>query len=916
MIEEVRPPDVETLPDAPYLQALNHEQREAVRAPRSEAIQVLAGAGTGKTKLISHRFVKLVSELHAAGVEMPQERILAVTFTEDAARELSLRIHQQLLEMEYAGLSESAWISTFHRFCLRILQQHHAQVDLSPQFQVLDAMAQQRLFTRILDKLKRNEYTDLADMLPRYHLESLPKDVLSLSSLIALKLDSTAELLNRIPRVIHRIKSAGLSPLEFLNTARRQSQALSEQLKTLPVTEPYSGEPIAEGRGYSAAWHQHLKPWAADHWNPLSIEDTSNDLKDKDYLKPVEFLFKPLKLVYYDRSKKKYLPDTSDYTALDRNTGAELKLIPIIAAVYAVYLETMRVENTVDFDGLINGAISLLSREETLRRHYQNFFEAIIVDEFQDSNGSELRLLRLLTREDAPNITVVGDEKQSIYGFRFAQRENMGLVFGGRPYTAVHLHVNYRSDPAILGVANRLTQTLSGSLNRHVPLSSGKAAPPSHPVQWLTLGHTEIPEDTPGGKPGRPAKEPIATLKKREARLIAIEIARLVKDHGYQFRDIAILVKQHQKTETLQSALQTLGIPAVRKKDIGFFKQPIIKDAMALLNLSANPSDDVSLLRILQSRLNQRQIRVLFQLKTSLKASLFHVLHQIKSLDPAPPLAEPVLTALGSLADGLQTFHQRATQLKTAGGDPVTLFLDMVDFTGLIRPGDPETANINPRTQLRVFEKVLVEITETLPPRSSMTDVVSALETCRDNPDFALPVADALAENAVQMMTVHGSKGLEFPVVFVAYTEDGKLSKLEDSRLLFDPQFEGKAGFGLMYAGPSGEAAVKKEVYKKIWHQPRLEEEEKRLFYVALTRARERLYVLRAQQSLAWTAPEAYPSDTGSIDTEIIEAHHEQDEPEWFEASYWSTDMDRLRQALETHLRPKTGQQLTLDFTP
>jgi ATP-dependent exoDNAse (exonuclease V) beta subunit len=128
---------------------------------------------------------------------------------------------------------------------------------------------------------------------------------------------------------------------------------------------------------------------------------------------------------------------------------------------------------------------------------------------------------------------------------------------------------------------------------------------------------------------------------------------------------------------------------------------------------------------------------------------------------------------------------------------------------------------------------------------------------------------------------------LEFPVVFVAYVEDAKLPKLDDSRLLFDPQFDGKAGFGLIYSTGFGIGELKKEVYKKIWHQPRIEAEEKRLFYVALTRAKERLYVLRARQSTDWTAAEAYRHPG-------VVVRSEEDDPTFFQAHYWQVTPDPL----------------------
>jgi ATP-dependent exoDNAse (exonuclease V) beta subunit len=150
-------------------------------------------------------------------------------------------------------------------------------------------------------------------------------------------------------------------------------------------------------------------------------------------------------------------------------------------------------------------------------------------------------------------------------------------------------------------------------------------------------------------------------------------------------------------------------------------------------------------------------------------------------------------------------------------------------------------------------------------------------------------------------MTVHGAKGLEAKVVFVAYAEDKRLPKMDDSRLLFDPQFGDKPGFGLMVSTGYGLGDLKKQVYKNIWYQPRIETEEKRLFYVALTRGMERMIVTRARQSIEWTAPDAFSEAQ-------LEAHWEQEEAEWFDRQYWQVPTETLKHRLDEVLAERAKQ--------
>lgn len=876
-----------------YLADLNPEQRQAVEAPRLEAVKVLAGAGTGKTKLIAHRFVKLVSELTALEIDRPQDRILTVTFTDEAAKELRSRIHQALLDMQLEGLGEEAYISTFHRFCMRVIKQHPETLGLPANFEILEPASTRKLFTRILEDIKCGTYADLTHVFNQYQLSDLiPADILSLERLKSLPLDGIAEFLSRIPKLVNRIKSAGLSPREFQTLSSAQSTALSDCLKNLPLGEPFSGEAFDSIRTYCAAWKKALSGWAAESWNPLGIESGYNELKEKDYYSQIDFISKGLNLLKWTPGKKRYLPFMPDYTLLDEATDIEQQLIPVIAATYALYLYELKALGSVDFDGLIQGTIQLLSEHPTLRQYYQNYFEAIIVDEFQDSNGSELKLLKLLLKEAAPNLTVVGDEKQSIYGFRFSQRENMDLVFGQHSHTGIHLHTNYRSLPPILAVANKLTLSLSENNAAQQLRACDKHALKENPmVSWITLG---VPIEPPPLKEGetykKPRPEAIGSVKIKEARFIAVEIARLVEEEGVSYGDIAILVKKHHKCEGLQAAMQALGIPSVRKKNMGFFQEAVIKDAMALMQLAATPEAETPLIRILQSKLSHQQLRQLTRIRRTLKAdSLLETLSLLTSTEyqgywhtaPTTAFSPELITALENLAAEIETAAELAETVS-----PVELFRHLGRRLGLILPSEPPETQQQKFAHLKLFEKLIMQIEAGLGPSFSIEDVVAALEEYRSDTDLPLPEPDAdTRQNAVQMMTVHGSKGLEFPVVFVAYSEEGRLPKLDDSRLLFDPQFQGKEGFGLIFSTGFGGGAVKKEVYKKIWHQPRLEEEEKRLFYVALTRAKERLYVLRAQQSFDWSGPEAYKTSSMVILNEM-----DPDQGQYLKETYWQRE--------------------------
>lgn len=880
-----------------FLEGLNEQQQDAVMTPANQALQVLAGAGTGKTELISRRFVKLVKDFRAVNLSRPEERILVVTFTSDAALGMRNRIHQRLIDNREEGLGPDAWISTFHQFCMRLLRAHPLEVGLAPGFAILNSLEQQVLFNRVVQAVLAGEYPDLFAVLRHYGLDAhLPADVLSLQSLQQCGLSDPETFLEpgRVFGLISRIKSAGLSPIEFFKMAVAQSERLTERLKTLPVPHDPDSDKLENMLEKVAAWTQSLAPWAYDDWQPIREADEKAERKGKK-LTPGSYKDEVKELAAFYLVPKTFEPQFPDTTPLDEALVLEKTLAGILSAIYALYQERLLQEGACDFDDLINHAIRLLDNNVVIRKRYQNQFEAVIVDEFQDSNGSQLRLLSLLLRERAQNLTVVGDEKQSIYAFRFAQPENLNLIFDGHPHKTVNLQTNYRSYPPILGVANHLTGQITRFPNQTLNASERYAENREPKVTWVNLDEPIEKED------GKTGKKPIAEQKEREARFIAVEVARLAKAGECKFSDVAVLVKSHAKAERIQQALADLNIPSIRQKNLGFFEEPVIKDALALLRLMCDLNNDLALVRILQAKLNQRQLLALMRLKTSIpaiegkkKPSLFDVcLHFLENPAASPDIPLAVGEALGDLARRLLELRKRKARLA-----PNQLFLNLAKAVGLISPQTPEWQQKQQRIQLRTFEKLLSLFGQNQPIQPTLDEVLDILDQYAANPNQELPVKEELSgEDAVRIMTVFASKGLEFPVVFVAYTDLARNGGGQDTALIFDPQYEGKAGFGLIAGKVNGLDNLKKEVYQQCWISPRSATEAQRVFYVALTRAMRKLYVLRSDQSPVWTEPDEYPQSWMTVLSETRQA-------ETLQADYWDADAEILRQAM-TQLQAK-----------
>jgi superfamily I DNA/RNA helicase len=845
--------------------------------------------------------VKLVSDFRMAGIPRPEERILVVTFNSDAALSMRARIHQRLIDNGEEGLGPDAWISTFHQFCMRLLRAHPLEVGLPPGFVMLNSLQQQVLFNRMMHGVLAGDYGDLGSVLDKFELAGcLASDVLSLAGLQRSGVDDVENLLEagRLYKLINRIKTAGLSPREFLETARTQSRRLTEQLKVMPLPHDKDLKSIDNVQLKLEAWRNALQGWTHADWDPVRDAEEKAELAGK---KVTAGTYKDelpglAKLYLASRTFEPLFPDTQ---VLDECLALEETVIGLVTAVYALYQETLLAQGACDFDDLINHSISLLTRHPALRERYRQTFEAIIVDEFQDSNGSQLRLLELLMRDGARNLTVVGDEKQSIYAFRFAQPENLDLIFRHGPYKKVNLQTNYRSRPSVLAVANHLTRQITTRMHQQLHPSDENVAQDEPKVTWVTLDGL-LEDDA-----GKLSHQPVFLQKECEAQFIAVEVARLVQAGACRFSDVAILVKSHAKAEEIQKMLAALNIPSIRQKNLGFFQEPAIKDAMALLRLMRSLGDELSLVRILQNKLNQRQLRELAMLRRTLNKqaaesgqniSLFETCLQLREQPELLPSFPGYLSAaLGDLAFQLLAIRKQKSRLT-----PVQLFLNLVHVVGLVDAAMPAWQQKQQRLALRTFEKMLILFSQSRPLQPTLDEIIETLEQYAVDSSQELPVTEELSgEDAVRIMTVFASKGLEFPVVFAAYTEKARTLAGDDTALLFDPQYAGKNGFGLILGKANGLVNLKREIYQKCWLAPRSRTEAQRVFYVALTRAQERLYVIRGSQSHDWTAPDDYPQD-------MMQVISETDDAVWLDEMIWQADYDALRRVM-TELQEQTS---------
>src|SRR6266540_2894438 len=438
------------------------------------------------------------------------------------------------------------------------------------------------------------------------------------------------------------------------------------------------------------------------------------------------------------------------------------------AEIYAAYDEQCQREGVVDFAELLLRTYELLTRNEILREHYRNRFRHILVDEFQDTNRLQYRWLKLLA--GPKNIVfAVGDDDQSIYRFRGAHVGNMAEF--EREFhveNVIRLEQNYRSHGHILAAANALIAHNRKRLGKNL---------------WTSAGH------------GEPVRVYEAQSDGYEANWLVEEIQALHRG-GLRLADMAILYRSNAQSRIIEHALFSNGMPYRVYGGLRFFERMEIKHALAYLRLAANPDDDGAFLRVVNFPARGVGARTLEQLQDAAKAggtSLYKAAAGLTGKSGAAVAAfVRLVDSLKAETQGLRLPETVEVMLETSG---------LVAHYKSERDGADRVENLNELVNAAAAF-VSEEEDHGLPAFLSH----AALESGENQ---AAEGADAL-----QLMTVHSAKGLEFHAVFITGLEEGLFphaqSVLEDDGL----------------------------------------EEERRLMYVAITRARTRLYLSFAQTRL------------------------------------------------------------------
>lgn len=790
--------------------SLTAVQRKAVEAV-GQNVCVSAGAGTGKTRVLVERFLYLVENKLAH----PRE-ILAVTFTEKAAQAMKHRIADRFRD---SGLEEArrelenAYIGTIHAFAARILREHPIEAGVDPAFRIFEEDEANLLKDLAFEALveARFQEPEIFNLLHVYGDKALKNAV----SFVARKIHTSGlrfqdiDSIQPTPDFTGEVLKA-LEPLRKLK-GRENDCAEVEALLSKPVFGWREIEAVkTAGRRFQRRSEERMTfRDALDEWLGCAVEKLAFGVKSA---------FLNFCLDFEGR-----------YSALKRERAG------------------------LDFDDLERQTVTLLSgttpSQTAVRNLYQKHFKFIMVDEFQDTSVIQNQLISLVASPN--NLFIVGDWKQSIYGFRgadaslFLKKEAELSSSEGR----LSLIESFRSRSELLDQLNSFFGQLwaEGERAFEALVASRQVgdrqpsclSPVLSAVEFFTIERAE--------------KESVQEARVKEAKVLARRIQELVETGAYQYRDFVMLFRSGEDIFFYEYELGNLGIPYYVVSGRGFYHQLEIKDVISFLEVLDNPHLDIPLAAVLRSPLVQVTDDVLFWLanystRQKPQSPLYEALIRCGEISEIEGRDQERLKAFRSL---FLEFLDRKE--KRSISETIELVLDRTRYDRYVfslAQGKRHFANL----------RKLLEVARELERREPLSlgdfiRYVKGLET--QEVREAEAQVEALEGNVVKLMTVHKAKGLEFKVVLLP--DLNRKMKSERSYFLFDSEF----GLGLKAFNEITREFEETASFRKIKEKSvrRAYEESKRLLYVAMTRACDHLILSGASHADENGSDESEPGD-------------------------------------------------------
>lgn len=847
-------------------------QKAAIEAQNRD-ILVSAAAGSGKTSVLIER---VLQQLYTG---IPLNRLLILTFTNAAAGEMRDRL-QKALEDEIPqrpelraqlALLPRANISTLHAFCQKLLRRRFEALGQDPLSRIGDEALmlhyKEEAFQQALDSLyERDGDADARELTTQYDELSILDMANALYRFLMARADPWGWLercvqdpqgpfeeqawyeflLTQALKLLRGTRDLALKAVKVTQApagpARFAEIALDDQLLIERVLEQVERE-----RGIQAACEikfQNLPGRKIPEGEDPELSDQYKALRDAVKKTLAEALA--------------LLPNgPEDREQAEREIQSTLPCLRALAQMtqdaHKRYLEKKQQKALWDFNDLEHLALKLLSDEGTALEESRNY-DALFVDEYQDISGIQEALIKALHRDN--KLFMVGDVKQSIYRFRLAdptlfiqKYERFGREAGDEE-RMISLQENFRSKPNILNAVNLVfshamrKEVTEIEYDEEARLKCGTEAEGGEPVElWLIRrdkadekadgedepGEEADPETDEGQSPEKKELDPAFSY---EAGLIADRIKELLREppanregKRLEYRDIVILLRNaSNRAADLARSLAQVGIPCYSSADSTYFALPEVADVMNILSILDNPCDDIPLLGVMAApcfRFSPEELARLRLRETEAKQPFHQIVLQSDD--------QKVLLMLEKLEQW--RFKARVLPLEQL------IRLVMRESGLYTRAGALEDGELR-RANLRLLCELASPLPEPQTLHSFLTRVRDELKQERRRGEASL----GMQENVVRIMTIHKSKGLEFPVVFMPDLARSFSRKRRGSVL----QMDGQTGLALPYMDRAKRLTHPsfKSLALQIKKQGEEMSEESRLLYVGLTRARERLVLI------------------------------------------------------------------------
>ncbi len=807
------------------------DRQNLAAVERRRNVVVTAGAGSGKTRTLVARYVSLLAEIR------DPRRVVAITFTDKAAREMRSRVRDALIQMTQSAGSEaerdlwqemsarmdSARISTIHGLCVEILRNHPAEAGVDPLFGVLDEGKTAALRSQVVSDVL-NGLVDEARFAPLFQALGTA----GLKHLLEFMLENRLDVQDAFANP----QAAQPVVMEYLEESLALPE-IADSIKELRNISPGELEDVGRFEitmDLLSLWDELESALARKDLilcaellytlrrEKMDLRRGKRESQAKDLMRNLQAAYDEfLNPVFGGKNKGSLV----DRLTEDRFAIIQPLLPKIFDALRKTYSDVLQQRQALDFDDLEHYAVTLLGNE-AIRLKWQAELDALLVDEFQDTNGRQRVIVEYITGGTPGRLFVVGDARQSIYRFRHADVtvfRNIQASVQKAEGLVLELDLTFRAHDLLLKAAGDILSEVMGTLDDP---DSPFAVPFSPMVSFRLEAGRQIQspyfevilgcaEDSSEARPVM-----AATLAKR---LLDLKAGKQIGS----WDEVALLFRAMTGAHYYEAAFEEAGIPFVTISGRGFYDRPEIRDVLNILQALTDPTDDLAMAGALRSPAFGLADSALYLLRMQMDGmhSYWQALQgDLSLLDPAEEMrairARQVLTDLIGLVDRVDV------------AELIKRLVDATDYRAILAAAGGEISKSG--RLWRNLDKLIDDAHAS--GQISVREFLNYLSTLSDS-GAREGEATGEARGAVSLMSIHKAKGLEFPFVVLADAGRQKHNGNETGILL-----------------PNGGLAVKMTsqdplIYSLAKWKDEMQEdaESKRLLYVALTRAKEKLII-------------------------------------------------------------------------